>query len=71
MVEAVGARWVLRFDGSFITTEGGAGIVLAKKIGETVATSFKLDFSCIKNTAEYVAYLRGLTVAHEMRIKHL
>lgn len=57
MVEVVRARWVLRFDGSFIAIEGGAGIVLAKKIGETVAMSFKLDLSCIKNATEYVAYL--------------
>ena len=71
MVEEIGGRWVLRFDGSSIATEGGAGIVLAKKTREIVAMYFKLDFPCIKNTIEYVAYLRGLAVALEMRIKHL
>ena len=71
MVEEIGGGWVLRFDGSLIATEGGAGIVLAKKTREIVAMYFKLDFPCIKNTIEYVAYLRGLAVALEMRIKHL
>ena len=33
--------------------------------------SFKLNFPCTNNTAEYEAYLRGLAVACEMGIKHL
>lgn len=49
IVEVAGSRWVLRFDGSFIATEGRAGIVLAKKTREIVAMSFKLDFLCIKS----------------------
>ena len=70
-VEAVGARWTLRFDGSSTTTEGGAGIVLIKEIGEAVAMSFKLNFTCTNNTVEYDAYLIGLAIAHEMGIKCL
>nr|XP_023882149.1 uncharacterized protein LOC111994490 [Quercus suber] len=70
-VEATGARWILRFDGSFIAAEGGAGIVLIKETGEAVTMSFKLDFPCTNNTAEYEAYLTGLAVACEMGIKHL
>ena len=33
--------------------------------------SFKLNFPCTNNTAEYEAYLTGLAVAREMGIKHL
>ena len=33
--------------------------------------SFKLDFACTNNTAEYEAYLTGFVVAREIRIKHL
>ena len=69
-VEATGAKWTLRFDGSSTTTEGGAGIVLIKEVREAVAMSFKLNFPCTNNTAEYEAYLMGLVVAHEMGIKH-
>ena len=38
---------------------------------ETVALSFKLEFPCSNNTAEYEAYLTGLATALEMGIKHL
>ena len=33
--------------------------------------SFKLDFPCTNNTAEYEAYLTGLAIAREMRMKQL
>ena len=69
--EVAGAKWTLRFDGSFTATEGGAGIVLIKEAGEAVDMSFKLNFPCTNNTAEYEAYLTGLAVAREMGIKHL
>ena len=70
-VEVAGAKWILRFDGSSTAIEGGAGIVLIKEAGEAVAMSFKLNFPCTNNTAEYEAYLTGLMVAREMGIKHL
>ena len=38
---------------------------------ETVALSFKLEFSCSNNTAEYEAYPMGLATTLEMEIKHL
>ena len=70
-IKATGARWTLRFDGSSNVAEGGAGIVLIKEIGEAVAMSFKLDFTCTNNTTEYEAYLTSLVVAREMGIKCL
>uniref|UniRef100_A0A2N9J9Q0 RNA-directed DNA polymerase n=1 Tax=Fagus sylvatica TaxID=28930 RepID=A0A2N9J9Q0_FAGSY len=42
-----------------------------KEDGETIAKSFKLDFSCSNNASEYEAYITGLVIAHEMGIKHL
>ena len=71
LVETVGAAWTLHFNGSSTTSEGGAGIVLSKNTGKTVGMSFKLDFPCTNNMAEYEAYLTGLAVAHEMGIKRL
>ena len=71
LVEIVGAARTLHFDGSSTTSEGGAGIVLSKSTGETVGMSFKLDFPCTNNMAEYEAYLTGLAVAREMGIKRL
>ena len=63
--------WILRFDGSPTATKGGVGIVQIKEAGEAVAMSFKLNFPCTNNTAEYEAYLKGLAVVREMGIKHL
>ena len=71
LMEIVGLVWTLRFDESSTTSEGRARIVLSKNTGETVTMSFKLDFPCTNNMAEYEAYLTGLMVAREMGIKHL
>ena len=38
---------------------------------KAVALSFKLEFPCSNNTAEYEAYLTGLATALEMGVKHL
>ena len=46
-------------------------MVLYHNDEETVALSFKLDFSCSNNTTEYEAYLMGLATALEMGIEHL
>ena len=66
LVEIAGAAWTLHFDGSSTTSKGGVGIVLSKSTRETVSMSFKLDFPCTNNMAEYEAYLTGLVVAREM-----
>ena len=63
--------WSLKFDGSSTATSAGAGIVLYKDNGEAITKSFKFDFPCSNNAAEYEAYLVGLTIAYEMGIKHL
>jgi ribonuclease HI len=63
--------WTLNFDGSSTSVSSGAGVVLTREGGETIAKSFKLNFPCSNNASEYEAYITGLAIAHEMGIKHL
>ena len=71
MADLVDSIWTLKFDGSSTSTSSGAGIVLIREDGETIAKSFKLDFSCSNNTLEYETYITGLAITHEIGIKHL
>ena len=71
IVDHTNFSWILRFDGSSVTTEGGAEIVLSREGHQAIAMSFKLGFPCSNNAAEYEAYLIGLAIAHEMGIKCL
>ena len=61
----------MKFDGSSTAHSGGVGIVLYHKENEAVAFSFKFEFPYLNNTVEYEAYLTGLAIAFEMRVKHL
>nr|XP_023889868.1 uncharacterized protein LOC112001926 [Quercus suber] len=71
MAEEVKEQWVMKFD-RFLTTQlGGVGVVLYHKEDKAVALSFKLEFPCSKNTAEYEAYLTELATALKMGVKHL
>ena len=69
--EVIEEQWVMKFDGFFMAHSGGARIVLYHEGEEVVALSFKLDFPCSNNTAEYETYLTGLATALKMGIKHL
>ena len=71
IVEEVREQWVMKFNGSSTTQSGGVEVVLYHEEDKVVALSFKLEFSCSNNTAEYEAYLTGLATALEMGIKHL
>ena len=61
----------MKFDGSSTTHSGGVGVVLYHEEDKAVALSFKLEFPCSNNTAEYEAYLTGLATVLEMGVKHL
>ena len=61
----------MKFDGSSTTQSRGVGVVLYHEEDKVMALTFKLEFSCSNNTAEYEAYLTGLAIALEMGIKHL
>jgi hypothetical protein len=71
LADLVYSIWTLKFDDSSTSNSSGAGIVLIREDGETMAKSFKLDFSCSNNASEYKTYITGLAIAHEMGIKHL
>ncbi|XP_026398852.1 uncharacterized protein LOC113294688 [Papaver somniferum] len=64
---------LLYFDGSATprNNTGGAGIVLVSPTGEVFSHSFKLDFQCTNNSAEYEAFLIGLSVAKQEGATHL
>ena len=71
MAEEVREQWVMKFDGSFTTQSRGVGVVLYLEKDKAIALSFKLEFPCSNNMAEYEAYLIGLATTLEMRVKHL
>ncbi|XP_030959023.1 uncharacterized protein LOC115980968 [Quercus lobata] len=71
MAEEVREQWVMKFDGSSTTHSGGVEVVLYHEEDKAVVLSFKLEFPCSNNTAEYEAYLTGLATALEMGVKHL
>ena len=71
MAEEDREQWVMKFDGSSTTQSGGVGVVLYHEEDKVVALSFKLEFPCSNNTAEYEAYLTELATALEMGVKHL
>nr|XP_023919258.1 uncharacterized protein LOC112030827 [Quercus suber] len=71
VAEIPGKKWTMRFDGLATATSNGVGVVLSCENGDTIPLSFKLDFSCSNNAAEYEAYLTGLTIALSIGVKHM
>jgi len=53
-------QMTLFFDGSKCQRGGGAGVILILLDGEAMPLSFKVDFDCINNIAEYKALVLGL-----------
>ena len=66
MVEEVKQQWVINFDGFSTTQSGGVGVVLYNEEDKAMVLSFKLEFPCSNNTAEYEAYLTRLAMTLEM-----
>jgi ribonuclease HI len=62
-VEEIEGIWTLEFDGSHSSVGSGAGIVLIAPSGEVFYHSYRLDFSCTNNVAEYEALILGLNLA--------
>uniref|UniRef100_A0A2N9HRJ9 Integrase zinc-binding domain-containing protein n=1 Tax=Fagus sylvatica TaxID=28930 RepID=A0A2N9HRJ9_FAGSY len=60
LADLADSTWTLKFDGSSTSSSSGAGIVLAREDGKTIAKSFKLDFPCSNNASEYEAYITGI-----------
>ncbi|XP_028055176.1 uncharacterized protein LOC114259368 [Camellia sinensis] len=63
--------WTLSFDGAAARGKGGTGIVLTSKSGEKLYLSYKLDFHCSNNEAEYEALILGLIAAERHNIKKI
>ena len=71
MAEEVKEKWVMKFDGSSTTQSGGIEVVLYHEEDKAIALSFKLEFPCWNNTAEYEAYLTGMATSFEIGVKYL
>ena len=69
--ELLGMKWTMRFYRSATIASNGIGVVLSWEDGDTVPLSFKLEFLCSNNAAEYAAYLIGLAIALSVGIKHM
>ncbi|KAI3947020.1 hypothetical protein MKX01_034931, partial [Papaver californicum] len=65
------APWQLYFDSSSHGAHGGAGIIFFSPRGDNTSYSFKLDYPCTNNVAEYESLLIGLTISNDMYIRHL
>ncbi|XP_028123762.1 uncharacterized protein LOC114320886 [Camellia sinensis] len=63
--------WTLSFDGAAAGGKGGTEIVLTRKSGEKLYLSYKLDFHCSNNEAEYEALIWGLIAAEKHSIKKI
>ncbi|GMP78570.1 hypothetical protein CsSME_00034472 [Camellia sinensis var. sinensis] len=64
-------EWSLSFDGSSTSKGGGAGIVLVSPNQTEVNLSYKLDFKCSNNEAEYEALILGLMAALDLGVSLL
>ena len=63
--------WKMFFDGSFMQSGSGAGVLFVSPHGYTIPKSYKLLFPCTNNIAEYEALTNGLKMAIEWRIIEL
>ncbi|XP_070024879.1 uncharacterized protein [Nicotiana sylvestris] len=63
--------WRMFFDGAANVKGVGIGVVLVSKTGQHYPVSAKLRFPCTNNTAEYKAYILGLSKAIDMNIQEL
>jgi len=63
--------WSLDFDGAHSSMGSGAGIVSRSLDNETTLFSYKLEFDCTNNIAEYEALILGINLAIDMNIKNL
>ncbi|KAH9311422.1 hypothetical protein KI387_026457, partial [Taxus chinensis] len=70
-LDMVGSPWTLLFDGACSKFENGAGIVLLSPSLEDFSFSFKLNFECTNNIAEYEAFILGLIIAWKYGVKDI
>lgn len=63
--------WELDFDGSKCRTGSGAGVVLISPTKKSIPLSYRLNFLCTNNIAEYEALIAGIKAALALNIKHI
>ncbi|KAL0416349.1 UNVERIFIED_CONTAM: hypothetical protein Slati_3466800 [Sesamum latifolium] len=63
--------WLLHVDGSSMTQDSGAGIVITLPQGEDLEFAIKFGFKASNNEAEYEALVIGMRMAHEAGVRHL
>jgi ribonuclease HI len=63
--------WTLEFDGTHSNFGFGVGIVLITPSKEATYFSYRLEYNCTNNIAEYKALLIGLNLALGRNIKYL
>lgn len=63
--------WTMYFDGSYLKTGSGAGIVLISPQGHRLRYAIRLHFPSTNNVAEYEALINGLRIAAEVGARRL
>jgi ribonuclease HI len=63
--------WHMHFDGSHSNEGNGAGIILVSPAGKIHNLSYRLEFSCTNNAAEFEALLLGIENALNLGCGHL
>jgi ribonuclease HI len=63
--------WTLEFDGAHSSSGSGAGIVLVSPLHVATLFSYRLEFDCTNNIAEYEALTIGLDLSLDRKIKCL
>jgi ribonuclease HI len=62
-IEEIEGIWTLEFDGSHSSSGSGTGVVLTAPSGDVFYRSYRLEFQCTNNIAEYEALILGLNLA--------
>ncbi|XP_050233281.1 uncharacterized protein LOC126681773 [Mercurialis annua] len=63
------ATWEMWFDGSRTSQGAGAGVHIVTPLGASYQLSFRLQFECTNNQAEYEALIFGLEILAELGAK--
>ena len=63
--------WDMSFDGVASKKGVGAGIWIRPPIGEPKLFSYKLEFKCTNNVAEYEALILGLKALRDLQVQRI
>ena len=63
--------WSIYFHGSISKIGGGAGVYIISLIKDFKYLSYKLNFECTNNVAEYEDLLLGLNALKDMGVKRI